>query len=240
MTTIPFLLLFGITLVAFDVAGRVALLFGMRPFEHVMASLQRWLMWLFWVCGVRVKAERDPSIKPGTGYAIISNHQSLLDIAMIGGLLYSNFPKYVAKAELGSGIPSISLNLKRGGNALIDRSDRVQAVRAIVRMAKTAQERGVSVVIFPEGTRSTDGTVGEFKRAGSEALLQAASALPVVPTAIDGSWKIAKMFPVAFGSVVRIRFGAPIERQAGDAGSVLEQSREFIERTLAEWRSSAP
>ncbi len=240
VTTVPFLLLFGVTLVVFDVAGRIALLFGLRPFEHVMASLQRWLMWLFLVGGVRVKVERDPAIQPNTGYAIISNHQSLLDIAMIGGVLYSNFPKYVAKAELGRRIPSISLNLKRGGNALIDRGDRVQAVRAIVEMARTAQDRGVSVVIFPEGTRSFDGTLGEFKRAGSEALLKAASELPVVPTAIDGSWRVAKMVPVQFGSTVRIRFGAPQERQPGDAGEVLESSHRFIESTLAEWRGGSP
>lgn len=239
IATIPFLLLFGITLAVFDLAGRVALLFGIRPFEYVMATLQRVLVGLYGICGVRVSVERHPGVRPRTGYAIIANHQSLLDIAMIGGLLYSNFPKYVAKAELGRRIPSISLNLNRGGNALIDRKDRVQSVRAINDMAATAQARGVSVVIFPEGTRSHDGTLGEFKRAGSEAMLKAADQLPVVPAAIDGSWRVSDMFPVSFGAKVHIRLGEPIARSEGDAGEMLIASRRFIEESLAEWRGKA-
>lgn len=236
ITTIPFLLLFGMTLVVFDLAGRVALLFGTRPFEYVMATLQRVLVGLYGICGVRVAVERHPGVLPRTGYAVIANHQSLLDIAMIGGFLYSNFPKYVAKAELGRRIPSISLNLTRGGNALIDRKDRLQSVRAINEMATVAQARGVSVVIFPEGTRSSDGTLGEFKRAGSEAMLRAADQLPVVPAAIDGSWRVSDMFPVRFGSKVHIRFGEPIPRHEGDGGEVLDATRSFIEQSLAEWR----
>ncbi len=239
VTTIPFLLGFGLSLVVFDLAGRVALLFGLRPFEHVMASLQRVLAALFRICGTRITVERHPDIKPHTGYAIISNHQSVLDVALIGSLLYSNFPKYVAKSELGRWIPGITLNLRRGGNALIDRADRVQSVRSITQMAKTAQDRNVSVVIFPEGTRSPDGALGDFKRSGGEALLRAADRLPVIPTAIDGSWKVSKMFPVHFGARVRIRFGAPRPRSAGDAGEMMSHAHGFISSALAEWRGQS-
>ncbi len=235
--SLPFMLLFGLAVVVFDVAGRLARPFGLRPFEYVMASLQRTLIEVYRLCGASIEVTKDPAVEPRTGYAIIANHQSLLDIAMIGGYLYSNFPKYVAKAELGKWIPSISLNLKHGGNALIDRTDRLQSVRAITQMAKTAQERDVSVVIFPEGTRSKDGSLGDFKRAGGEALLRAAERLPVVPAAIDGSWRVSKFLPFPFGARVRIRFGAPLSREDGDAAAQLEASRAFIEATLEEWRS---
>jgi 1-acyl-sn-glycerol-3-phosphate acyltransferase len=162
----------------------------------------------------------------------------MFDIVLIGGMLFTNYPKYVAKKELGRWIPSISLNLKHGGNALIDRADRMQSVRAITAMAKTAQERNVSVVIFPEGTRSRDGRLGEFKRAGTEALLRAADQLPVVPAAVDGSWRLSNMLPMRFGSKVRIRFGAPIERRPGDANAVMMAARGFIEDALADWSAS--
>jgi 1-acyl-sn-glycerol-3-phosphate acyltransferase len=236
--TIPFLLAFGLTLVVFDVAGRVARLFSLRAFEYVMAALQRTLTALFVICGTRVEIERPPSILPHTGYVVISNHQSLFDIAIIGGMLFTNFPKYVAKKELGRGIPSISLNLKRGGNALIDRADRRQAILAIRDMAVTAQERGVSVVIFPEGTRSRDGTLGEFKKAGSIALLRHADALPVVPMAIDGAWQLIEhnMMPVPWGMTVRVRFGDPIPRTPGDGEDMLDRAESFIAKTLDEWR----
>lgn len=236
IVSVPFILLFGLVLLVFDVVARVARLFGLRPFEHVMATLQRTLVWVYRLFGARIRVTKDPAVEPNTGYAIISNHQSLLDIAMIGGFLYSNFPKYVAKAELGKWIPSISLNLKHGGNALIDRSDRLQSVRAITEMAQTAQSRNVSVVIFPEGTRSQDGRLGDFRRAGSEALLRAAGKLPVVPAAIDGSWRLSRMLPFPLGAKVRIRFGAPIPRHDGDTAEVLETTRTFIESTLNEWR----
>jgi 1-acyl-sn-glycerol-3-phosphate acyltransferase len=236
--TVPFLLLFGLTLVLFDIAGRIARPFGLRPFEAVMASLQRTLLWVFGVLGTRVEVERHPAIQPHMGYAVVSNHQSLFDIVMIGGLLFSNYPKYVAKAELGKWLPSISLNLKRGGNALIDRKDRMQSVRAISRMAKDAQDRNVSVVIFPEGTRSEGSQLGEFRRAGTEALLRAADRLPVLPTAIEGSWRLNRMFPAPIGTRVRIRFGEPLTRVKGDAGAMIDRARTFIEGSLTDWTQS--
>ncbi|HVR32014.1 MAG TPA: lysophospholipid acyltransferase family protein [Acidimicrobiia bacterium] len=238
ITTIPFLLSFGVVLVIFDLAGRAVRPFSLRAFEYVMAALQRTLTALFLICGTRVHIERPDTIRPRTGYAIISNHQSLFDIAIIGGMLFTNFPKYVAKKELGKGIPSISLNLKRGGNALIDRDDRRQAIRAIRDMARTAQNRNVSVVIFPEGTRSRDGALGEFKRAGSIALLRQAESLPVVPMAIDGAWKLLRhnMKPVPFGTTVRVRFGDPVERFPDDGEAMLVHAEKFITAALEEWR----
>jgi len=237
--TIPFLLGFGLALVVFDVAGRIVRPFGLRPFERVMAALQWTLIAVFRICGTKVSVERSPLVAAGTGYAVVANHQSLFDIVLIGGLLFSNYPKYVAKKELGRFIPSISLNLKHGGNALIDREDRTQAVAAIAEMAATAQARDVSVVILPAGTRSRDGRLGPFRRGGAEAMLAAADCLPVVPAVIDGSWRLLRngLMPVPFGTVVRVRFGEPLSRHAGDAADVGERAEREIRRTLAAWRA---
>jgi 1-acyl-sn-glycerol-3-phosphate acyltransferase len=197
---------------------------------------------LFRISGTRVKVERSPLIESGRGYAVISNHQSMFDIAMIGGLLFTNYPKYVAKRELARWIPSISLNLRHGGNALIDRKNPTQAVEAIVTMARIAQDRDVSVVIFPEGTRSRDGSLRRFKPTGTKALLQAADRLAVVPAAIDGSWKLLRhnLFPIPFGTTVKIRLGDPIVRQPGDALSVSAKAEAWIRNTLASWRGPQP
>jgi 1-acyl-sn-glycerol-3-phosphate acyltransferase len=237
--TVPFLLAFGLTLLVFDIAGRVTRPFSLPAFEFVMAGLQRTLIAVYGILGTSIEVERHPDVTSRTGYALISNHQSMFDIVLIGGLLFSNYPKYVAKKELGRRIPGVSLNLKHGGNALIDREDRSQAVRAIIEMAKTAQARGRSVVIFPEGTRSKDGALGAFRTAGAEAMLRAADQLPVVPTAIDGSWRLGSFFPAALGTRVRIRFGAPIERSPKDAKEVIACAQQFIASTLKEW-SEAP
>jgi 1-acyl-sn-glycerol-3-phosphate acyltransferase len=237
IVTVPFLMLFGLALLVFDIVGRLARLFGIRPFEYVMAALQRTLMWVFRVAGTRWEIERDSEIQTHQGYVIISNHQSMIDIVLIGGLLFTNFPKYVAKKELGRWIPSISLNLRWGGNAVIDRQDRRQALRAIGQMASEAQERNVSVVIFPEGTRSRDGRLGEFKEAGARHLLKGASQLPVVTAAVDGAWKLGNMVPIPFGTRVRIRFGRPIPRQEGeDFTELVARARQEIADTIEAWR----
>lgn len=236
--TIPFLVAFGLTLLVYDIVGRIVRPFTLRGFEYVMAALQRTLMNCFRICGTQIRVERSPAIESRTGYAMISNHQSMFDIVLIGGLLFTNFPKYVAKKELGRGLPSISLNLRWGGNAIIDRQNRAEAVAIITEMAATAQSRGVSVVIFPEGTRSRDGNLKKFRRAGSRALLEGADQLPVVPVAVDGAWKLLRhnLRPVPFGTTVRIRFGRPIARAPGDSAQVAAQAEAWITATLDEWR----
>lgn len=240
VTTIPMVIAFGTTLVLGDVAARVARLFGLRPMEIAVGAAQRALIWTFRISGVRLTIERHPAVVAGKGFVFLSNHQSLFDVPIFGGILFSNYPKYVAKKELANWIPLISFNLKHGGNVLIDRGNRVGAVRAIAEFGATCQERDVSAVIFPEGTRSRDGNLQEFRKAGTAVLLEAASKLPVVPTAIDGSWKLLsnKMFPVPFGTSVRIRFHEPIQRAEGDSGTLIDTSLATIAATIEDWRAN--
>jgi 1-acyl-sn-glycerol-3-phosphate acyltransferase len=237
--TLPFLIAFGGALAIFDPIQRVARVFGQRPQEIAIGALQTTLLGAFWLCGTRLRVERAPEVRPGTGYVLIANHQSMFDIPIFGALLFSNFPKYVSKKELARGIPSISYNLRRGGNAVIDRAHREQAVTAIRTLGVTAQARNVSVVIYPEGTRSRAGELRPFKPAGALALLDAAPDLPVVPVTIDESWRLLahNLLPVPFGTRVRVRFGAPMERNKDDAAEMLRRAREDIEATLTRWRS---
>jgi 1-acyl-sn-glycerol-3-phosphate acyltransferase len=231
--TIPFGLVFGALLLVFDIAGRLTRPFSFRGFEWVMASLQWSLLKTFQLFGTKVIVERPQDVLSSTGYAIVSNHQSMLDVVMIGGLLVSNFPKYVAKKELSNWIPAVSLNLKWGGNALIDRDDPRQAIRAIKEMASRAQERGVSAVIFPEGKRSKDGNLLPFKPAGARTMLKAADLLPVVPAIVSGSWRLNKLFPFTPGATVKITFGSPMARTPGDDAEILDRVEAWMTSKLA-------
>ena len=239
--SIPTVVAFGLTLVWYDLRGRFALRGGLRRFEKAMADLQASLLKVFAISGVDVEFEGREGFAERGGFLFISNHQSMFDVPIFGGALTENYPKYVAKRELAKGIPSVSLNLKRGGNALIDRGDRAQAIEAIAELGRTCEERNVSAVIFPEGTRSRDGSLGSYRTAGAIALLAAAPNLAVIPTVVDGSWKVFKnnMLPIPYGTKVRVRFGEPIARHAGESvDAIVEACRVFAEATLAEWHSS--
>ncbi|NRA03128.1 MAG: 1-acyl-sn-glycerol-3-phosphate acyltransferase [Myxococcales bacterium] len=239
VVTLPFLTLFGLILLVFDPLQRVARLFGRRPHEVVAGALQVSLLWAFRLTGTRVSIERSPQVLPHQAYLVLANHQSMFDIPILGAELFTNYPKYVSKRELARWIPSISYNLRRGGNALIERRNREQATRAIRELGATVTQRGVSAVLYPEGTRARHGELGRFRPAGALALLESAPDIPIVPAVIDGSWRLLRfnLLPLPFGTEIRVRIGDPIPRSADeDRMALLAQVREQISRTLEGWR----
>lgn len=240
LVTLPFVICFTLVLLVFDPIQRIAHLFGQRPQEIAAGWLQVWLLRSMYLTGVRLEVERSPAVKEHTPYIIFANHQSMLDIPVHGTLLFSNFPKYVSKKSLASWLPSISYNLRCGGNALIERSDREQATQAIRELGQRSQERGVSVVLYPEGTRARAGELGPFKPGGALTLLEAAPDLAVVSVAIDNSWKLMRhnLLPVPFGTRLHVYIGEPVARHAGeDRMGLVQQARTEIENALERWRA---
>lgn len=242
VTTILFLPAFGLVLLVFEVVQRGAKAWGKRPHDYAVACMCTSLVAAFRLTGLRLRVERDPAVQPHRPYVIISNHQSMFDIALLGHIFFTNFPKYVSKRELARRIPSVSYNLRRGGNAIIDRHDPTQALAAIRALGMRVERNGVSAVIFPEGTRARRGELGAFKPRGSLALLESTSKTEVVPVTIDNSWRLmrANFFPVPFGTRVRVRIGAPISRHPGeDHEALLDRVRTEIAATLADFRGQA-
>jgi 1-acyl-sn-glycerol-3-phosphate acyltransferase len=241
--TLVFLPVFGLVMVSFDVAQRAARLFGQRPQEYVAGALQWTLVHAFRICNTRLLVERSPDVRPRTSYIIVSNHQSMFDIPILGSLFFSNFPKYISKRSLGRWLPSVSYNLRRGGHVLIDRSDAPGALDAIRELGRRVRAGRVSAMIFPEGTRARRGEIGPFKPAGTRALLEEAPDTPVIPVAIDQSWRLLQhnFLPVPWGVRVRVQIGAPMARQPGeDPADVLDRVRDEIAASLARWRGESP
>jgi 1-acyl-sn-glycerol-3-phosphate acyltransferase len=132
LTTIVFLPTFGAVMVLFDVAQRVAYyVFGRARRSTSRARCSGCSCGRFAICGTHLAVERDPAVRSWTPYIVVSNHQSMFDIVILGSLLFSNFPKYISKRELGRWIPTVSFNLRAGGHVLIDRGDAPQALAAI-------------------------------------------------------------------------------------------------------------
>jgi len=239
--TVPFAIVFVALLLVFDPLQRLARLCGPRPHEIVVGALQWSLKAALHVCGTRFDVERSPDVRPRQPYLFIANHQSMFDVPILAGLLFSNHPKYVSKRELARGLPSISFNLRRGGNAVIDRAARSSALRVIRDFGRQVAARGVSAVIYPEGTRARDGVLKPFKPAGTLEILAAAPTHPVVPFVIDGSWRLMRhgMRPVPFGVRVRVHIGAPIARTSDeDREDMLTRVESEVRDTLRRWRRS--
>ena len=94
----------------------------------VVNGLQKSLVGALALCGTRVRVEHGGALASGRPALLLSNHQSMFDIPILGAVLSSHYLKFVSKRELARRwIPSISYNLRRGGNALIDRSDRASS-----------------------------------------------------------------------------------------------------------------
>jgi 1-acyl-sn-glycerol-3-phosphate acyltransferase len=238
-TTLVFLPAFGAILVVFDLAQRIAYLFGSRPQEYVAGAVQWVIVRAFGICGTRLVVERSPGVRPWTPYIIVSNHQSMFDIVILGSLFFSNFPKYVSKRSLGRWIPTVSYNLRVGGHVLIDRGDAPGAVAAIRELGRRVRAGRCSAMIFPEGTRSRRGALGAFKPAGTIALLEEAPETLVVPVAIDESWRLLRhnYLPVPFGTRVRVHVGEPIARRTDeDPSALLARVHANIADALGRWR----
>ena len=110
------------------------------------------------------------------------NHQSNFDIPVLLGHLNVQF-RWLAKVELFK-IPIFGYAMKRAGYISIDRSNRKSAFKSLKRAAKIIRE-GVSVLIFPEGTRNKESNIGQFKKGGF--VLAVDSGVPIVPVIIHGT-----------------------------------------------------
>ena len=139
-----------------------------------------WSRLILVTTGVRAQASGVDRIPANESYVFVSNHQSIYDIP----ILFCHLPfqlRIIAKASL-SAFPVLGWHLRYTGHVLVDR-DRAGA--KTLRQVAELMRRGHSLIVFPEGTRSTDGQVGRFK--AGLFLLAVEAGLPVVPVAVVGS-----------------------------------------------------
>jgi 1-acyl-sn-glycerol-3-phosphate acyltransferase len=144
-----------------------------------------WAKCILVLSNIRVTVKGFSNLKPGRSYIYMANHMSNFDIPVIQAYLPVQF-RWLAKAELYK-IPIFGYAMKRAGYISIDRSDRKSAIESLDRAAKIIRD-GVSVVIFPEGTRSRTNHVQPFKKGGF--FLAVDSGVPIIPIIIHGTERI--------------------------------------------------
>ena len=167
-------------------AGALALFLITAPFDRRRVLLH--LYACFWSCSyfyvhprwrVRVVGRRR---LPWRGAAVIvANHQSLVDFLVLGAL-YRPF-RWVAKAEVFR-VPFVGWTMRLAGHVGLERGAGGSIVR-MMRRCRELLEAGVPVLLFPEGTRSEDGTLGRFRDGAFT--LAAAVGCPVYPVVVTGT-----------------------------------------------------
>jgi 1-acyl-sn-glycerol-3-phosphate acyltransferase len=133
---------------------------------------------------VRVKTIGLERLVPDRTYVFVANHQSIYDIPVLFWALPYQL-RIIAKESLGR-FPFLGWHLRRTGHMLVDRSrpDRAK----IFGWAASLTAKGLSLIVFPEGTRSRDGRVARFK--GGSFYLALEAGLPVVPLSVIGTRRV--------------------------------------------------
>ena len=181
-----------------------------------------WARSILAISGIDVTVNGLSNVDPAKSYIYMSNHQSNVDIWVLLAHLPVQF-RWLAKAELFK-IPILSRSMRAAGYISIDRSNKQSAFNSIDQAAEKIKE-GVSVMIFPEGTRSLDGKIRSFKKGGF--VLAVKSGVPIVPVIIHGT------FPIMPKGSFRIKPGAvvlEIQKPIDTAGYTFESKDALIER----------
>lgn len=173
-------------------------------------------------------------------FLVISNHQSLLDIVVYLDYFADKEVRFVAKDTLGS-VPMVGKMLRSQGHCLIPRKGGPSiAMRRLEKFGKRVMEKGQIPVIFPEGTRSRDGNLGQFYSAGFRRLVQN-TGIPVAVCALDGGYQLSRMndfFKNLKEGAYRVKvlkvFDPP--KSKDEEKAVLEEGKALIQKQLDEWR----
>lgn len=161
----------------------------------------------------------------------VSNHVSQLDINAASFAIPHPIV-FLAKDSIRK-VPILGLLNERVGTVFINRNNKEAAQQAVFQLRKTL-DLGISVLVFPEGTRSTDGYIKPFKKGAFHLALQAE--IPIVPMHIHGTRRaLPRNSSWVKANPIHVRFGDPIypEGHAGSIKAMNDDAKDSIEMLQA-------
>ena len=221
---IPFIYLYTAVMGTLSLACSLTDAGGRR--QHRCARV--WARMIARTVGARVRVHGAEHVRPGESYVFLSTHQSWMDIPVMLGYLPAQL-RIAAKKEVFQ-IPFLGWHMRRAGHIPIDRASTANAVAALQRAADGLRG-GVCAFIYPEGTRSRDGSLQPFKKGGFKLALQAG--VPLVPVTIVGTRQLLPRDSFIFRpGPINLFIDPPIET-AGLTGADLSDLMERVRASMA-------
>lgn len=136
----------------------------------------------------RIKVVKKVELDPNQSYVFTPNHQGVFDIFLIYGYLGQNI-KWVQKQELRK-IPFVGKACEIAGHVYVDQSS-PRSMKDTIEKAEAQLQKGVSMSIFPEGSRTSNGKMSRFKRGAF--IIANEMKLPIVPVTVNGPYDLMKI-----------------------------------------------
>ncbi len=205
--------------------------------KQIHPFISNWAKVILVVCpAMNVHVECEERINEKDTYILVANHQSVADILV--ALHMNQSFKFIAKQELFF-IPFMGWAMSAAGYIPLIRGN-LESGKKVILQARSLIQRGVSVLFFPEGTRSPDGEIRTFKMGAFK--LAAELGVPVVPMVIDGTYNLVpKGSRILNRNVnVKLRILKPLRAKSkdnGEAHRLLAEVRSEMIDTLKKMRS---
>jgi len=184
------------------------------------------MYWLRLICGVRVQVYGREHLPAGP-FVLLSKHQSQWETFILQ-VLHPPMVTVLKKELLD--VPFFGWGMRLLEPICIDRSNPKQALRAVMEQGQEQLARGRSIMIFPEGTRTPVGQVGNYARSG--ATLACKAGVPIVPVAHNaGRYWPSKRF-IKYPGVIQMVIGAPIDTTGRDGKELTDAVKDWIESEI--------
>ena len=195
---------------------------------RIISVWTRWVMWAARViCGIRYRVIGAEHI-PATPCIILSKHQSAWE-TLAFQLIFP--PKvWVLKRELLR-VPFFGWGLAMLSPIAIDRSSRREALQQLTEQGRQRLDAGFCIVIFPEGTRITQGQRGKYRPGGARLAVQTGT--PVLPVAHNAGLLWGRNAFLKRPGLITVSIGAPIQPDGEDAESLVRRVEHWIEAVMS-------
>ena len=208
----------------------VASLFDARG-DRAHRYLGYWAKWNLAVAGLRIEVDGLERLDRAATYIFMLNHASFLDILLAFAYIPHNF-RIITKQEIFR-LPFMGWALKRSGQVPMDRANPRKGLGSL-RQASALLKEGISIVVFPEGSRTPDGEIKDFK--ATVFILPIRAGIAVVPVRVEGTFEALKKGSMLLNPVpLKLTFHDPIA-----PGSFNDRDRWAFAKKVREVLTSSP